>query len=148
MRRSTCCLLVVLLGSWLSSLGQSAPKFTTPQIVATFQRLNQTNEIKPVTIYTPQRWGTFRISIVMVGTIANGDNGAFWGGGVQFEDASGGNGGFIPFGVQLYTQQRNTTSTEFPIRAKAGKPIKLVVLKSGNTDGTKYNVWVVVEQLM
>jgi len=60
MRRSTCCVLVELFGSWLSSFGQSAPKFTTPQIVATFQRLNQTGEIPPTTIYTPKNCGTFR----------------------------------------------------------------------------------------
>jgi len=60
MRRSTCCVLVELFGSWLRSFGQSTPKFTTPQIVATFQRLNQTGEIPPTTIYTPKNCGTFR----------------------------------------------------------------------------------------
>ena len=73
MRNTTCCLLVVLFGSWSSSLGQNAPKFTTPQIVATFQRLNQTAEIPPTTLYTPPKWGTFRVSVVMVDTVANQD---------------------------------------------------------------------------
>src|ERR1700680_3891972 len=72
MRRSTCCLLVVLFGSWSSSLGQSAPKLTYPKIVATFHRFGLTAELPPTTIYTPKNWGTFRISIVMVGTVANG----------------------------------------------------------------------------
>jgi hypothetical protein len=47
MRNLTCCLLVALFGSWSSSLGQSAPKFTSPRIVATFERLGQTAEIPP-----------------------------------------------------------------------------------------------------
>jgi hypothetical protein len=64
--RRTCCLLVVLFGSWLSSFGQSSPQLTSPKIVATFERLNQTAEIPPTTIYTPKNWATFRVSIVMV----------------------------------------------------------------------------------
>jgi hypothetical protein len=88
MRNATYCLLVVLFGSWSNSLGQNAPKFTTPQIVATFQRLNQTKEIKPFTIYTPSQWGTFRISVVMVLTRANQNN-SQWDGTIQFDDAAG-----------------------------------------------------------
>src|ERR1700690_651007 len=88
MRRATCCLLVVLSVSWASSLGQHAPKLTSPQIVATFQRLGQTKEIKPVTLYTPPPWGTFRISIVIVGTIAN-VSAAFWAAKAYYSDAAG-----------------------------------------------------------
>ena len=150
MRRSTCCLLVVLFGSWLSSFGQKAPKFTTPQIVATFQRLNQTADISPTTIYTPANWGTFRISIVMVGTVANGmGNNASWVGGVQFTDGAGENAPDYPFDAELFTITRQTAVAEFPIRAKAGRPIKFSVISPyGGTEGSKYNVFVVVEQLM
>src|SRR5579863_7213603 len=56
MRRSTCCLLVILFGSWLSSFGQSTPKLTSPKIVATFQRLGLTADLPPTTIYTPKNW--------------------------------------------------------------------------------------------
>ena len=145
MRNVTCCLLVVLFGSWSSSLGQSAPKFTSPKIVATFERLGQTNEIKPVTIYTPPQWGTFRISVVMVLTVKGG--GEFWYGYPQFVDAAGLNFGG-EYVVALSTSVPQTASAEFPIRAKARKPIRFTVQPAGDTSGSKYNVWVVVEQLM
>src|SRR5580704_5037807 len=63
MRNAICCLLVVLFGLGLSSFGQSAPKFTSPRIVATFQRLNQTTGIPGTLLFTPQDWGTFRVTI-------------------------------------------------------------------------------------
>jgi hypothetical protein len=150
MRNATCCLLVVLFGSWSSSLGQNAPKFTTPQIVATFERLGLTAELPPTTIYTPKDWGTFRISIVMVGTVANGQVNPYWEGGLQFTDGAGLNRpSFQTFAAELATDIRRTAAAEFPIRAKAGKPLKFSVTShQGDTSGTKYNVWIVVEQLM
>jgi hypothetical protein len=144
--RRTCYLLVVLFGAWSSSLGQSAPKFTTPQIVATFHRLGQTAEIPPTTIYTPKNWGTFRISIVMVGTVASGQNGT-WAGVVDFKDGAGDNTG-TAFSAQLVSEVKQTVFAEFPIRAEARKPIKFSVTGYGSPQGSKYNVWVVVEQLM
>jgi hypothetical protein len=145
MRRSTCCLLVVLFGSWLSTLGQSAPKFTTPQIVATFQRLNQIGEISPTTIYTPKNWGTFRVSIVMVGTTGNGESAAFWSAKIDYTDGAG-DTNFLE--GDLLTSTPQTDGVQYPIRTKAGKPLKVSVTSVGNTSGSKYNVWVVVEQLM
>jgi hypothetical protein len=145
MRRSTCCLLVVLFGSWLSSFGQSAPKLTSPKIVATFQRLGLTADLPPTTIYTPKNWGTFRVSIVMVGTVSNQQYGQ-WTGQLQFTDGAGQNGPNT-FVVQLTTSILATGSGDFPIRAQAGKPLKFSV-SSFITQGAKYNVWIVVEQLM
>jgi hypothetical protein len=148
MRRSTCFLLVVFFGSWSSSLGQNATKLTHPRIVATFERLGQTAGIGPTAIYTPKRWGTFRISIVMVGTVGNQMN-AYWLGALSFIDAAGENGGpNTPFEVMMGIDIPRTSSVEFPIRAKPGKPLEFSVSSSGDTSGTKYNVWVVVEQLM
>jgi hypothetical protein len=145
MRNVTCCLLVVLFGSCLNSLGQSAPKFTSPQIVATFERIGRTGDIAPTTIYTPKEWGTFRISIVMVGTVANGQLNSYWGGELGFTDGAGDSSRFE---IDLAIDKRRTDGNEFPIRAKAGKPITFSVISNGDTSGTKYNVWVVVEQLM
>src|SRR5580658_9248670 len=79
MRNATCCLLVMLFGSWSSSLGQNAPKLTTPQIVATFQRLNLTHDIHLTTIYTPTNWGTFRVSLLMTLNVENGNDGVLYG---------------------------------------------------------------------
>jgi hypothetical protein len=145
MRRSTCCLLVVLFGSWLSSFGQSAPKLTSPKIVATFQRLGLTADLPPTTIYTPKNWGTFRVSIVMVGTVANQRDGV-WVGELQFTNGAG-DEPFANFLVRLETTRLQTDDGDFPIRAAAGKPIKFSVV-GYRAEGTKYNVWVVVEQLM
>jgi hypothetical protein len=71
MRNMTCCLLVMLFGSWSSSLGQNASKPTFPLVIATFQRLNQTGPIPLTTIFIPQHWGTFQISTVIVQTVAS-----------------------------------------------------------------------------
>ena len=141
MRNATFCLLVVLLGSWSSSVGQSAPKFTSPRIVATFERLGQTAEILPTTIY--KHWGTFRISVVMVLTASNG-NGASWDGLISYTDGSGLS---VPED-RLFTGFRNTAPVEFPFRQGAGIPIRVSVQADGDTSGSRYNVWVVVEQLM
>ena len=145
MRRSTCFLLVMLFGSWLSSFGQHAPRFTSPRIVATFERLGQTADIPPTTIYTPQDWGTFRVSFVMVLTVANESDNGSWGPVLQFDDGSGTNYGA---GELLPVTTRRTVGSQFPFRAKAGKPLKFSVLHANGTLDTKYNVWVVVEQLM
>ena len=93
MRRSTCCLLAILFGSWLSSFAQSAPRLTSPKIVATFERIGQTAEIPVTTLYTPQKWGTYRISVVMVLTVGNKTHPVLVGHCSSFEDGSGKNGG-------------------------------------------------------
>jgi len=148
MRRSTCCLLAILFGSWLSSFAQSAPKLTSPKIVATFERIGQTAEIPVTTLYTPQKWGTYRISVVMVLTVGN-TNSTFWIGDFQFEDGAGMNGGNGSlFATWLQVASPLTVSSEFPIRAKAGKPLTFSVVGNPENQGSKYNVWVVVEQLM
>src|SRR5579885_1744483 len=148
MRNATLCLAVVLLGSWTSTFAQGKPKFTSPQIVATFQRFGLTANLPTTTIYTPKKWGTFRISVVMVGTVANGQINPYWEGSLAFTDGAGENGPYSTRDAFLYTDIRRTGAVEFPIRAKAGKPLKFSVTSEGDTSGTKYNVWVVVEQLM
>ena len=148
MRNATCCLLVVLFGSWSSSLGQNAPTLTSPIIVATFERLNQTTTIHPTAIYTPKVSGTFRISIVMVLTVGIGGNETYyWAGRPLFTNEAG--RGQRPFEAILHTNVPGTAVTEGPIRAKGGTPINFTVAApNGHTEGSKYDVWVVVEQLM
>lgn len=132
-----------------ASLGQRAPKFTQPRIVATFERLGLTAELPPITIYTPKTWGTFRISIAMVETIGNGNPSGEWEGAVSFVNAAGENKPPSPFFAAINTIGPQSGFGEFPIRAKAGKPIKFsVTAPIGGSEGSKYNVWVVVEQLM
>jgi hypothetical protein len=151
MRKAIRGLLLLILVSGVSSFGQSAAgplKNHYPRVVATFERFNQTAPISPVTIYTPMHWGTFRCSIVMVLTEANNNDGnAFWRGAILFDDGSGSNGPDHPFGVSLYPGKRNTNAAEFPFRAKAGKPIRVEVKEINYPGGTKYNIFVVLEQL-
>ena len=148
MRRAMCLLIVVLGFSCCASLGQNAPKLSSPKIVATFHRFGLTAALPPTTIYTPKNWGTFRISIVLVGTEANGQQQSGYEGGILFTDEAGINMPTASTVAVLYTNARGTGVVDFPIRAKANKPIQLIVSASGNTFGSKYNVWVVVEQLM
>lgn len=144
MRRSIC-LLIVVLGAWSASLGQNAPKLTHPRIVATLERVGLTTPLATKTLYTPKEWGTFRVSIVMVGTVPNGKYNVAWQGNIGFMDSAGAN----EAEVDLATDRKRTAIGEFPIRAKGGQAITFSVTQVGNNlSGTKYNVWVVVEQLM
>jgi hypothetical protein len=146
--RNAICLLVALCGSWSSGFGQSAPKFTSPRIVATFERLGLTAELPPTTIYTPKNWGTFRISVVLVLVKTNRIGNSYWLGVPRFTNAAGKNVTCYCAGAFLYTDLPDTSGAEFPFRAEAGVPIKFTVTSTGNTSGSSYNVWVVVEQLM
>jgi|ERR1022692_1218147 hypothetical protein len=140
--RRTCYLLVMLFLSWTSSFGQSAPKLTSPRIVATFQRLGQTGPIDPVTIYTPRQWGTFQISIIIVETVAGGDG--YWNPKCFWKDGGGPEESNI---ILLGTTQRGSGSLVFAARVKAKTPLTFSTTVV-NSPGGKYNVWVVVEQLM
>jgi hypothetical protein len=145
MRNATFCSLVVLVGSWSSSVGQSAPNVTFPRVVAKFARMAQTGEISPTIIYTPKNWGTFRISLIMVLTVGNGNQGSTWNGVTRFTN---GGGKFAEPSLSLSTTIRTSGAVETPLRAKAGVPITVEVTSSGDTQNSKYNIWVVVEQLM
>jgi hypothetical protein len=142
MRNIVCCLLVVLFGSWSNSLGQSAPKFTSPRIVATFERIGQTGPIPVTTILVPPYWGTFQISSVIVQTEAGGDG--TWSELYKWTDGSGKQ--VYPF-VSLNSNVRHSNNGVFAARVKGGTRLGFGVTASNSPHG-KYNVWVVVEQLM
>jgi hypothetical protein len=96
MRRSTCCLLVVVFGSWLSSFGQSASKtpskaapWSFPRVVARFKLLGQTRAITPTTVFVTKTWGTFRISTAMVRTRKGSDYSAAWFESFTWDDGGG-----------------------------------------------------------
>jgi len=80
----------------------------------------------------------------MVGTVANNSNAGTWVSNVQLNDAAGAEN----IGCNINTSQVQTYSVGVPARAKAGKPLVFSVEAQGDTNGAKYNVWVVVEQLM
>lgn len=153
MRRAMYYLFLVLLGCLASSSGQDGPKpsrIVYPRIVATFKRFNQTGPFAPVAIYTPKNWGTFRCSIVMVLTKANGQDLSYLEANLLFRDGAGFDG-VQPnsfYYADISTATRNTNYGEFPFRAGPGKPIQIEVVPFGDTVGTEYNIFVVVEQLM
>jgi hypothetical protein len=141
-RKPTLFFLLVLLGS-VASYGQAPAKHkpTFPQIVARFERLNQTGPISPTTIFTPTHCGTFQVSIVMVQTVAGGNG--IWFGTFNWTDGSGSDS----TNLQLDTFQRQSANSVFAARVKAGTPFSFQITES-NTPGGKYNVWIVVQQLM
>lgn len=124
-----------------ASTGKAKPTF--PQVVATFQRIGHARGIS-TTIYTPKSWGTFRISAVMLLTVANG-GGGYWQGDIMTTDGSV---GVDVGGLFFDTLKPLTSQTEQPVRLKPGKPVILTVIPGGDTTGSKYNIFVVVEQLM
>jgi len=144
MRNVTCCLLVILFGSCLSSLGQKTSKLTSPQIVATYQRLNRTGAIDRAVLYDPALWGIFRVSLIMTLTEANG-NGGSWNGVIEFKNGAG---TVAEPSIILNTNVLNSEGSDVPIRVRAGAPITLSVTPTGDTSGSKYSVFVIVEQLM
>jgi hypothetical protein len=65
MRKATICLLVVVLGSWTGSFGQSATtknKNNYTQIVAKVHLTGQTAPIPPTTVLVPKKDGLYRVS--------------------------------------------------------------------------------------
>jgi hypothetical protein len=80
----------------------------------------------------------------MVLTEANGITDAGWIGGVLFTNRGGGTG----VGMNLRADILGSGDGTVTERAKAGEPITLDVSSSGNIQNSKYNVFVVVEQLM
>jgi hypothetical protein len=145
MRNTICCLLVMLFGSWSSSLGQKAPQFTTPQIVATFERVNKTGPIPLTTLYAPPGSGMFRVSIVAVVTVGNGGGNGGWQPIIRATDAAG---QYEQDGSAVSTNVPGTATTEFLVRAQPRTHLRFSVRSVGPTSGSKYNVWVVVEPLM
>jgi len=85
----------------------------------------------------------------MVGTVPNGVSNAYWFSDLHFTDGAGTDApcDFI-CSATLYTDILRTGAAEFLIRAKRGQPIRFEVKSLRDTSGSKYNVWVVVEQLM
>jgi len=63
MRRTTICLMVVLLVSWIDSDSQAAPKSASkgpfPRVVATVRLLHQTGPIARTKVFTPEKWGLY-----------------------------------------------------------------------------------------
>jgi hypothetical protein len=149
MRNTTLCLLAVMLGSVAQGFGQEAathPSNTNlPRVVATFKRWNQDHEISPRTIFTPKGFGVYRISIVVVVTAGSPEDGPYWLFNLNWSDGSQ-RGQYSLQPVSSHETQ--WYGVDFPMRDLPRKPITFNVERNGDTKGSKYNVFVVVEQIM
>ena len=112
--------------------------------MATYQRLNRTGAIDRAVLYDPALWGIFRVSLIMTLTEANG-NGGSWNGVIEFKNGAG---TVAEPSIILNTNVLNSEGSDVPIRVRAGAPITLSVTPTGDTSGSKYSVFVIVEQLM
>jgi hypothetical protein len=149
MRKPTI-VLTLLFAVCLSGVGQNTPaKAVYPRIVKRFQLFNQTATFSPITIYTPKDWGTFRLSASMVRTVDGKNASGVWFGFLLWQDGGGmENSGYtvnMSLPVQSFAGYADAVLTA---RLKAGTPLQVSVGSNGDTTGSKYNVFVVVERLM
>jgi hypothetical protein len=96
------------------------------------------------TIFTPTEFGVYRISLVFLVTVGNGQQANYWGPTVRWQDGAGKD----LYGIPVSSEYPNPGQFSVPIRDLIGKPIRFGVSSDGNVSGSKYNVFVVVEQIM
>jgi hypothetical protein len=137
--RNTLRLLTILLGLTGASIGQTG----LPQVVATRQRLNQTGPISMDTLWVPLQPGIYRITIAMVVTVGGQQN-SDWEPTISWVDERGEE--IYQFAVSQ--QSSSSSSVTVTIRDLPNSPIKGGVLSNGDSSGSKYDVFVVVEQIM
>jgi hypothetical protein len=136
---------MVILGSW-TGFGQAPTKPTFPHVVATFKRWNQTAPIPTKDLFTPKSFGVYRYSYVFVLTSTCGSDTAQWVGHIEVVDGGGsdGSGSFL-----LNCNVLNVWEYTNPFRQVSGRPVRFsVTSQNGDTSGSKYNVFVVIEQIM
>jgi|HubBroStandDraft_5_1064220.scaffolds.fasta_scaffold323477_1 hypothetical protein len=138
--RNTLLLLTILLGLTGASFGQTG----LPQTVATIQRFNQTGPLPMDTLWAPAFPGIYRVTIVMVVTVGNGQPNSDWLPTLEWEDERGEETYQFP----VSPQNANSSSVSVSIRDLPSGPIKGGVASSGDTSGSKYDVFVVVEEIM
>lgn len=145
MRKATLCFLLVLFCSWCG-YGQSPTEQSTsfPRVVATFKRWNQTDQIPEKTLFTPTGFGVFRVSVVLVVTVGNNQQNSHWVPTFAWTDGSGRE----QWSETVDTYSPTSGGVDLPLRDLPSKPIRFEVSSVGDTTGSKYNVFVVVEQLM
>jgi hypothetical protein len=148
MKRIACLLVIVLIGA--ACFAQTANKETAsnpgfPRVVAKLSALGKTAPINPGILYTPQYTGLFRVTFVGFCTIGNGNlNNDAWTGGIAWTDELEEN---VPEGLNIYVKTPYASSNSFAFQAVGGQPITFSTSSYGDTSGTKYNVYVVLEQL-
>jgi hypothetical protein len=131
-------LLVALCGL---SFAQGRSDF--PVVVARVKLVGQTQAIPPTTIFTPKSTGLFKISMVVVETVA-GHSGGYWDIGLVWTgivepDSIGGTLGTAS------VHEGNLES--LPSTLLAGKPVTLRVDAHDDVRDARYDIFIVIERL-
>jgi hypothetical protein len=138
--------LLLLFVFCLSVCASGPAKDGIPHIVKRLNLYNQTGAIGPITLYTPKHSGMFRVSTVMLLTVANKAQG-FFASSVGFTDKLGAG---ILFGESswLYTETKGgAISGTIPVLDEGGQPLTLSVVADQEWQGAQYNIYVVLEEL-
>jgi hypothetical protein len=149
MRRVTFFLLLMVLYSWVGSAGSelTVKGLQYPRIVARFHRFGQTSAIPPTPIYTPSRWGIFSVSTVMVLATSNGQDGG-WLGNLAYTNGSGaGNASAPPYILGMLQNPGGIAQGITVVVQEPNRPLTFSTSSQGNISGSKYNVFIVVEQI-
>jgi hypothetical protein len=132
------CLLMLVM-SCTSGFAQGFP-----HVVGKWKFLNQTTDIAPVVLYTPQTGGIYRITFVQETTVGNGQHGAAWLGGASWTNEVGQN---PAAGFYLATESPYSTSGTTVMRVARATPILFSTSSLGDTSNAEYNVYIVLEEL-
>jgi hypothetical protein len=144
MRRSAICCLTTMLFAVVLSVGQTTATKRTenpgfPRVVARIKLWQKTGPLS-ITLFTPKHFGTYRISGVMVITAQNGNP---YYGTIAYTDG----GGLEQFSFSSQGSRGDLEVGPFSLRDHPWVPIQLSINSYGEQGG-KYNLFVVVEQIM
>ena len=149
MRRAIIAVTAILLVTSITSLPSSGQNSRTwekfPRVVATVRLFRQTGPISPTKIFVPKKFGVYRLSAIGVVTLANGQN-ANWNTIFQWTDGGGKESTQC---LTLPTEKTGSSScSSFALRDLKANSLTYSVTQSGDTSGSRYNLFIVVEQIM
>jgi hypothetical protein len=151
MKLSLASLAVVALSA-VMCLSQEASKNSAqnpgfPRVVARLNLFNRTKAIGPETLYTPSKAGVFRISVAMVCTVANPKTDGYWSSEVIWQNETGQAGPLSVADVFVQSIQYSPNSQPFVFDAMTGYPLVFQITPHGDTSGSQYNAYIILEQL-
>ena len=140
------CIATAIAASSQTSSNPGQPTTTVARIVKIVHLKNQTGSIGPITLYTPQEAGLFRVSLFMVATVGVGGFGSICPY-LSFTDSVGPGVTLGTFCLGSDTKGNVLSNSVGLIESVAGVPITLSVQPDSHSAGSAYNVDVVVEAL-
>jgi len=145
MRRTAICWLAMVLFAVVFGFCQVTTTKQTenpgfPRVVARIKLWGKTGPIKPITLFTPKHFGVYRVSGVLVVTTQT-DNNLY--GYIKHVDG----GGAQQISFTALPNVGDYPVGPFVLRDLIGAPIQLLINSFGTQAG-KYNLFVVIEQIM